>query len=79
MLPNNRVAKFAAMGYYSSYGLQLMLLLLLLLLLLAVVASAAVRGGAIPLLACAQTRVLALSSPRIELCFYFRIGFCGVL
>ena len=40
------------------------------------VASAA---GAIPVLACAETRVLALSSPAIELCFCFRKGFCGVL
>ena len=51
------------------------ILKLVLLLLLAAVASAAARGGAIPLLACAETRVLALCSPAIELCFCFRIGF----
>ena len=31
-------------------------------------------GGAIPLLACAETRVLALTSPVIELWFCFRIS-----
>ena len=35
-------------------------------------------GCAISLLACAETRVLALCSPAIELAFCFRIGFCGV-
>ena len=54
-------------------------LLLLLLLLLAACASAAARGGAISLLACAETRVLARSSRGIEVWFCFRIGFCGVL
>ena len=39
---------------------------LLLLLLLAVVAFAAALGGAIPLLACAETRVLALCSPGLN-------------
>ena len=48
------------------------------LLLLAAVASAAARGGAIPVLACAETQVLALSSPAIELCFCFRIGFAVI-
>ena len=57
----------------------LLFLPLLLLLLLAACASAAARGGAIPLLACAETRVLALCPPGIELCFCFRIGFFGVL
>ena len=56
----------------------LLLLLVLLLLLLAARASAAARGCAISLLACAETRVLALCSPAIELAFCFRIGFCGV-
>ena len=37
------------------------------------------RGGAISLLACAETRVLALCSPGMELWFCFRIGFCCVL
>ena len=50
----------------------------MLLLLLAAVASAAARGGAIPVLACAETQVLALSSPAIELCFCFRIGFAVI-
>ena len=50
---------------------------LLLLLLLAARASAAGRGGAISLLACAETRVLELCSPEIVLAFCFRIGFCG--
>ena len=36
------------------------------------------RGGAIPLLACAETRVLALCSPGIELCFCFRPPGCTV-
>ena len=58
--------------------LLLPLLLLVLLLLLAASASAAARGGAISLLACAETRVLALCSPEIELAFCFRMGFGGV-
>ena len=52
----------------------MMLLMMMVLLSLAAVASAAVRGGAIPLLACAETRVLALTSPVIELWFCFRIS-----
>ena len=38
--------------------------------------------GAIPGLACAETRVLARSSPGLEfafVCVFFRIGFCCVL
>ena len=58
-------------------------LVVLVLVVVVVVGSRCVcrraRGGAIPLLACAETRVLALCSPGIELCFCFRIGFCGVL
>ena len=57
---------------------MVLFMVLVLLLLLAAVASAAARGGAIPLLACAETRVLALCSSGIELCLCFRIGFCGV-
>ena len=48
-----------------------MLLLFVVLLLVAAVASAAVRGGAIPLMACAETHFLARTSPVIELCFAF--------
>ena len=54
-----------------------------LLLLSAVVASAAARGGAIPLLACSETRLLALCSPgsrlstfctcRLGLAFLFQL------
>ena len=55
--------------------LPLPLPLLLLLLLLAARASAAAPGGAISLLACAETQVLALCSPEIELALCFRIGF----
>ena len=47
--------------------LCLLLLLLCLLLLLLVVAAA--RDGAIPGLACAETRVLARSSPGLEFAF----------
>ena len=54
------------------------MLLLLLLLLLAARASAAARGVSISLLACAETRVLALCSPETELGFCFRAGICGV-
>ena len=44
----------------------------------------AARDGAIPGLACAETRVLARSSPGIEfafvcVCVFCRIGFCCVL
>ena len=46
-------------------------------LLLAALPSAAARGVAISLLACAETRVVALCSPGIEFAFCFRIGFCG--
>ena len=53
----------------------MMTMMMLLLLLLSARASAAARGGAISLLACAETQVLALRSPGIELAF---IGFCGV-
>ena len=51
--------------------LVLLLLFLLLLLLLAARASAAARGVSISWLACAETRVLALSSPEIALRFLF--------
>ena len=46
-------------------------------LLLAARASAAARGVSISLLACAETRVLALCSPEPELGFCFRVGICG--
>ena len=46
-------------------------------MVLAARASAAAQGGAISWLACAETRVLALCSPEIELAFSFRIGICG--
>ena len=55
--------------------LLLLLLLLVLLLLLAARASAAVRGVSISWLACAETRVLALCSPEIELEFSVCIGY----
>ena len=69
------VAAPAAVG---AAAVVVVVVLLLLLLLLAARASAATRGGAISLLACAETRVLALCSSGIELVFCYRIGFCGV-
>ena len=37
------------------------------------------RGGAIPVLTCDKTRVLAFYLLVLEFCFCFRIGFCGIL
>ena len=51
---------------------------LLLLLLLAARASAAARGVAVSWLACAETRVLALSSPEIYFEISVFVGICGV-
>ena len=49
--------------------LLLLCLLLLLLCLLLLLVVAAARDGAIPGLACAETRVLARSSPGLEFAF----------